>query len=848
MFDLFVYAFGYKNRTEYSQLNGFFVGNILRKANRTRIEDLIVFRFTPFRNLSPEEEANINQIVSETCGLYYKTKGPITTVAKRSVEFFNEKLVAINSRNRFTNNLLGSIHFVIINKENLYVLQAGGATTFLLFKNKFEKFEDKSHGIEGIGISKGINPRFYHAKMGINDRLILSSKYPTSWTKDKIFDGENLSISHLRRTLIEVSGSDFEAVIIQLRDGVGNVHHLKLDSSNELPQEDGNVIMSNLLEKQNRDSASETQFSEEYLENLPDFPDEAEEQSQSESSMIFDIPPFTEPLVQNDPVQPGKEDFEQIDERFELIDHKDEISNSLPLFKENLISQSTIREELQVESQEKTTRIEDEIFSDEKESKHGLSLSGEKIKFSEEPEIEVIRKPKVKKNNNSFAKFLIKSRSSIYKLNENTQKTKKKISNLFVKGLKSTSVSYDVNDNQLSTTSMLMIAILVAVFVSAIGITVYFQSGIGSQQRDLIANANLLVADALEETDSSNKILLYEEAFRLVTEAETYGNSQDIENFKNFIQEEMDDLKGVNRLNIQYTLLGGLDRRINIKRMEIHESGDLYALDNETGRVVRLIATRSDYAVDTTFLCGPGKYGDVIVDPLIDIAAINFANKLNVSLMGIDGRGNLILCSSRAEPVGIKLKQAEINWGEIKALTFNGYYLYVLDSGEISRDIYRYPANEFQFDLIPESIFSTNIPDYLIGAVDIAANQEELFLIDQEGELTRCNLVGRSCENNIGYGVILDGKSRETISTLSGAQLTQIYLTEPPDPSIYFLDSSTGSIYHFSLALNLQQVISPNHNSVANLSDDAQLTAFAVNPNGTIHFAYANQIYYGLIP
>lgn len=851
MFDLFIYPFGYQKNNEYSHLTGFFVGNILRKANRNRVEDLIIFRFTPFRVISSAEEIFINSLVSDTCEKYYRSKGPITTTAKRSVEFFNEKLVSLNSKNSFSNNLTGSIHFLIFHREDLYVLQAGGATTFLITSKNMEKFEERSIRTEGIGIGRSINPRFYHAKMNLNDRLILSSKYPESWTKEKLFDENNLSISHLRRTLINESKREFEAIIVQLREGSGNVHQLKLDSSEDLPSDEGNKKNSSVdqvdIEKENMAELENVEPSQ-VLEKEQS--EKRAEKVKNDSPMIFDIPPFSQTVSEQEVTQPPlpDDDFSEQEKYWEEVTpNSDEIPSTQDseLFK----VQPTETESPSVE--EAYDFASSEKIPSAEESEQGLYLSGDTINIEKESEVEIIRKPKVKKNT-TFTVFLLKSRSFFYKLNAQIKNFKSKLQSFFIKGIKSTSIDKDIQDNQLSSTSMLMIAILVAVFVSAIGISVYFQSGLGSQQRELIANANLLVADALEEADGNHKILLYEEALRLVTESETYGKSKETSEFKDFIQKELDDLKGINRLDVQYTILGGLDRRINIKKMEIHESGDIYALDTDTGRVIRLVSTSSDFAVDTAFVCGPGKYGDVIVDGLIDIEAINYANKLNATLMGIDSRGNLILCSKTSEPVGIKLRQSEVNWGEIKALTFNGYYLFILDSGEVTRDIYRYPANDYEFDLIPESIFSTNIPEYLIGAVDIAANQEELFLIDKESELTRCNLyggnTGSACENNIGYGVIVDGQSRETISTISGTDFSQIYLTDPPDPSIYFLDNASGSIYHFSLALNLQQLIRPNLNSVTNAPDDTPLTAFAVNPNGVIHFAYANQIYYGFLP
>jgi len=852
VFDLFVYLLGYQGKNEHSNLTGFFVGNILRKASRMRAEDIIVFRFTPFRALSTEEVKFINDLVTSTCELFYKTKGPITTAAKKSVDFFNEKLVSVNSKNAYKNNLLGSIHFLILNKENLYILQAGGSATFILSKNKVEKFEEKSYGMEGIGMGRSINPKFYHSRMNFNDRLILSAKYPQSWTKEKLLDDQKLSISHLRKTLLEVSGKDFEAIIIQLREGVGNIHQLKLDSSDDISF-DGEIEteLKNVDQKPEEDLFDQSDYHDEEEQSSPDFQNQENLVPEKFTAADIDVPPFDQEKIGEDSYLSPSFETSVIDDEINQEEGTSQFNEVSTVGHVNA-NYSYLDQQEDKKDDEVGAFPPDEELSNFGEVDQGLYISGEKFDIPPFSEVEIIRKPREKKDNKTFTIFLIKSRSFFYNLNTKIENIKSKINSLISKSFRSTSVSGDINQNSLSSTSMLMIAILVAVFVSAIGITVYFQSGLGSQQKELIANANLLVADALEESDGSNKILLYEEALRLVIESENYGKSQEINNFKSFIQEELDTLKGVTRLDVQFTISGGLDRRINIQRMVIHEAGDLFALDGGTGRVIRMISTNSDYVVDTTFTCGPGKYGDVIVDPLVDIEAVNYANNFNAKLMGIDARGNLILCSQSADPIAIQLKQAEISWGEIKALAFNGYNLFVLDTGDVNRDIYRYPANDYAFDLIPESIFSTNLPENLPGAVDIAVNQEELYLIHKNSELTRCNLLGgrtaSTCEDNVGYGVIINGQSRENVNTITGTNFTQIYLTEPPDPSIYFLDENSGSVYHFSLAINLQQLISPNLNKVPNASEESQLTAFAVNPNGIIHFAYGNQIYYGFLP
>lgn len=809
MFDLYIYPFGYQSNEEYSNLTGFFVGNVLRKATRTRAEDIIIFRFTSMRHLVPDEMKTIDEMVNSSCEFFYKTKGPITTAAKKAVDYFNEKLSNFNSKAPSKKVILGTIHFLILNKDNLYVLHAGGATTFLLSKNKIEKFEDRSHGMEGIGVSKTVRTNFYHSKLGLNDRILITTKPPLTWTKEALFDNQRLTISYLRRTLIRISENGFEAVIVQIRNGTGNVHQLKLDST---------INTANLDEEKNSKEIIDEQKSS---LSFSDDEEVIQEINQMEFVEKFDFKDF-----------PKETNIQQPLPDFLVQDFNDD--NNL--------------HEIEVDEP-----INDDINPSEKFEDQGFYLSGEKVDLPSNSEsISTPKSDHKKERNKTFAILLLRTRLLFQKINARIEETKSKSKSMLIKGVRSTKISSTLENDQLSSSSMLMIAILVAIIVSAIGITVYFQSGVGSQQRELIANANLLVSDALSETVQSNKILLYEEALRLVIESEDYGKSQDITEFKVFIQKELDSLKGINRIPVQVTILGGLDRRISISRMVINNSGDLFALDSGTGRVIRMIATRSDYVVDTSFVCGPGRHNDVVVDSLIDIEVVNFANNLNTSVMGIDGRGNLILCRPGDNPVGIQLKRADLNWGEIKALAFNGFSLYVLDTGEISRDIYRYPVSDYAFDQIPESIFSTNIPENLSEVIDISVNQEELFFVHTNGELTRCNLLGgrssSSCEKNIGYGVIVDGVSRENVDNITGSQFSQIYLTLPPDPSIYFMDNMSGSIYHFSMALNLQQQIKPNMSNVPMYTEEKPLTAFAVSPNGIIQFAYENLIYYGYLP
>jgi hypothetical protein len=819
VFDLFIYPFGFKKNDEYSNLSGYFVGNVHRKATRTRVEDIIVIRFTPFRKLTEEEDNHINQMVAKTGGQYYKTKGPITTAAKVAGEFFNNLLNQINNKNTSHPPILGSIHLLVLNKDDLYLVHAGGSTTYHLSRTRIEKFEDRTHGIEGIGVGKSIKLKFFHSKINESDRIILATKPPKTWTTEVLFENQRLSISHLRRSLRQLSQDDFEAIIIQFRNGNGSVHQLKLDSAELSSSYNGDINSSGQEYPPVSNSSIATSEKKENINNEPFPPNEIVTEN-------FGDEPFDDLTVELPNFITGKNS--------EVTDtnHKAE-QFRLDIFEDETVKQP---------------EKDDEI--PQAKSQDGIYLSGDTWDSLNDGQKKDKTKRVPKRESKTFAIFLL----SVRKFFHNSNEKYTTFSNNLKKGLQkvidpSSRSNIEKDPSSLSSSSMLMIAILVALFVSAVGITVYIQSGIGSQQTELIANANLLISDALDEPDVNNQILMYQEALRLVTESESYGKSESTTEIKRFIQTQLDDLQGVTRIDIQPTIFGGLDKRIQISRMGINANGDVYALDSGTGRVIRMIATRPDYIIDNSFICGPGKFGEVIIEPLIDIEPVNYANKINTSLMGIDSRGNLIMCIPGSDPIAIELKRSDLNWGEIKAFAFNGYSLYVLDSGSKNRDIYRYPAHDYAFDQVPESIFSSNIPENLAGSRDISVNQEELFLVHANGQLTRCNLNQLTCENNIGYGLILGGKTRENYSVLPGSEISQVYVTLPPDPSIYFMDENNQTIYHFSMALNLQQQISPNLSSQSNNLDEAsKLTAFTVNPNGIIHFAYGNLIYFGYLP
>ena len=401
----------------------------------------------------------------------------------------------------------------------------------------------------------------------------------------------------------------------------------------------------------------------------------------------------------------------------------------------------------------------------------------------------------------------------------------------------------------LSPTSMFFIAFLVPILVVAIAMTVYFRSGRGEQHDKYVFQANELVTQATSESDVTKRVVIFQDALLFLDEAEKFGTTETSDKLRAIIQKELDNLQGVTRIELRGTVAGGIDRRMQISKMLINSGEDLYALDQGTGRVLRMVYTNDDFQVDNTFICGPGNYDQVVVHELVDIDSINISNSLQAIIVGIDRGGNLLLCSVNKIPLAFRINPPEMGWGDIKAIAFNDYSVYILDVNQQTRDLYRLPSNGLKFDENPESIFVGNIPENLTLVQDIAIYENELFLLHDSGELMKCTIgqAQTACVPNTGYGFILDGQNRQVSDIVTGVDFTQIQTTQPPDPSIFFMDSQNSAVYHYSLALNMQKQIRPNF--IGSISKpDVPITAFTVSPYGLIHFAYGYQLYFGYLP
>jgi hypothetical protein len=318
-------------------------------------------------------------------------------------------------------------------------------------------------------------------------------------------------------------------------------------------------------------------------------------------------------------------------------------------------------------------------------------------------------------------------------------------------------------------------------------------------------------------------------------------NSDESQELRLQAQGVVDTLDVVERLDFRPAIIDQLDETTQIIRLIARDDG-LYMLNGTDGVVGRAVLTDEGYLLDTTFQCGPGPYGGFIIGSLVDIAAMPPGNELKATILGIDANGNLLHCIPGEIPVATPLEPPDINWGSPTKITVDGNDLYVLDPQTNAVWIYR----GMDVSQAPRLFFDQQIPP-LGDAIDLTVNQNDLYLLHEDGHLTSCvygalSISPTRCKNPEIYTDPRPG--RHSGPFIEDAFFSQIQFSPPPEPSIYMLDPLSQAIYRFSVLLTLDRQFRSKEPLV-----EFPASAFTVNRNNhAIFMAVGNQVYYAPLP
>ena len=398
----------------------------------------------------------------------------------------------------------------------------------------------------------------------------------------------------------------------------------------------------------------------------------------------------------------------------------------------------------------------------------------------------------------------------------------------------------------ISPSTMLFVALAVPVAVVAVAATVYFQRGRGEQYQAYLGTAAQFAQQAAAQEDITLQREDWNQVLAWMDKADEYGRSEEGNQLRRQAQAALDEMDGIQRL--VYLPAGkSLPEGVTIVRM-VATLNDVYLLDSQVGQVFRLYRTGDGYELDAQFTCGPGKAGAVVIGPLIDIAAMPPTNDYKATVMGIDGGGNLVFCAPGSSGFSsTQLTVPDAGWGQITGMVLFQNVLYVLDP--TMNGVYRFFAEKgMVFAGPPRLYFDSQIP-HLTDVIDLAADQQYLYLLHADGSMTTCTDAGftTECSDPAPYGDSRAGRPADPL-TFEDATFLRLQTTQPPDPSLYVLDDQAASIYHLSLRrLNLQRQYRPELDPDYPLPD-RKATAFVITPNRRAMLAFGNLVFSAPLP
>jgi hypothetical protein len=387
------------------------------------------------------------------------------------------------------------------------------------------------------------------------------------------------------------------------------------------------------------------------------------------------------------------------------------------------------------------------------------------------------------------------------------------------------------------STVMAFTALAVPVVVVTVSSVVYLRLGRDAQYEALFAQAQQIAERAAAQTDIPTRHADLQSALDLLNRAEVYRASPEVQALKGQLRYSLDELELIKRVNYQPAIIGGLPPAVNVTRIAVIDD-ELYLLDSGRGSVIRAVLTSKGYEVDLTFQCGPSPSGNII-----DIAAWPAGYRPTARLLAMDSNANLLYCQPNEPPKVDRLSAPSADaWGQIQAFALDLGDTYVLDS--LSKSVWIYWRSEFTQE--PNMFFNEEIPD-MRNVVDMTVNRGDLYLLHADNRLTLCfysNFQGvpTRCSNP---NFVDFRPGRESLPLIPPAPFAQIQNTLPPDPSLFLLEPSNQSIYHFSLRnLAFQRTLAPETSPAV-----GSATAFYVdNLQGYVYLAIGNQVFYAVLP
>jgi PAS domain-containing protein len=392
-----------------------------------------------------------------------------------------------------------------------------------------------------------------------------------------------------------------------------------------------------------------------------------------------------------------------------------------------------------------------------------------------------------------------------------------------------------------SSNLLAITAAAVPVLVVGVSSVVYFSRGRLEQFDSYLAQAGgaAIAAQLAEDPQAARTEWIM--ADQWLDLAESYRESEASHTLRLQVEGALDSIDLIFRLDFAPTVSGGFGSSADIQLLAASAT-ELYAFDAGTDTLWHAWSTGRGYEIDSQFECLAGK--DSIpgfADPVSLVVQTDPGALGTEGVVAIDPDGTLLYCAPGAEPLTGQLATPDIGWGKLQAIEVSGNSLYVLDP--VKNAVWIYDAAGGLFSGTPALYFAEEVPQ-LGTAVDLALALDELIILYADGQIDRCR---RNIENNPEGSLRIrveceqeprfqdERPGQPPRTNMPGGLPASIEYSPPPEPSLFFLDLSQGTVYHYSMRLVYQGQYPTPFGSEA--------TAIASGPPNGLFVAVGDQVY-----
>ncbi len=589
MFDLYLMTLNITAGKEQADLPGLLVTPAPKHCDRSRSGDLLL-AYSSFSGGNPPPEDQVQKILEDTAGAYFSARGSATAGLRVAVEDLNSLLLTSNLKSAGKGiQRVAQLNLMVLRRETIYLALVGQTRAFLLSGDEIQIFNDTAQNSRGLGLNRNINIQFHQSQLHQKDLLLLSPNPPGNWNSETLAGSSQSTFDQLRRRLLSQSGEELQAVAIQFQLGKGEVHRLKPRISGAVsvslpeiktppvPAQQVEPVRTRQPASVRSDQTDESGIEKKTEEQRPSRGDEP-----GPAGTVTFVPPrhpVVEELVNPDSFRSNRESRRPVPE-------PQRGDQEQPAQRGSAASRRATPENAAA------APVAPGAHPRKPQSASQQSLSNPRpaplTPRPEQPDLTMQLRKKL-------ASLWFSGKTAGQKVRTHT--------NSFAGRLLPNSAQ---RPGSLPISTLLFVAIAVPLVIAAIATTIYTRSGWKEQHYLYLQEAQKSANQAMAQTDPILQGNLWKQSQEWVEKAEKYGKTDESRTLHLQVQQAVDRMEGVLRLELVPALAAPFSSDVSIKDIAVSDNGDVYLLNQTTGSVIRLFTTARGYQVDSAFKCGPG--------------------------------------------------------------------------------------------------------------------------------------------------------------------------------------------------------------------------------------------------